>query len=178
MTPKKQHEIARFLDYLVHLDDLGIGTSVRHAIDLGAGRGYLSRALADRAVGMDVLAVDYEDKVTQRARGIIELSSRKTLPVEEGEERYGVLEHVTAFLDRESVRALLEEWNGEREKLLVALHACGDLTVEVLRAVVEDTILRSGPKNVLVCVGCCYNRMDTSKSRAWDSFWICLLLVT
>jgi hypothetical protein len=163
MSPKKHHEISRFLDYLSYLD-LGIGSVVRHAIDLGAGRGYLSRALAGRILGLDVLAVDYKDELTQDARGLL---SRTTMPMGEDEERRGTLEHVTAFLDRDSVLALLENWNGDRDKLLVALHACGDLTVEVLRAVVADTLQSPpGRRNALVCVGCCYNRMDTSKSRA------------
>jgi trans-aconitate methyltransferase len=165
MSPKKHHEISRFLDYLSYLD-LGIGHDVRHAIDLGAGRGYLSRALADRILGLDVLAVDCKDELTQDARGLL---LRTTMPERKHEERRGKLEHVTAFLDCDSVLALLEDWNGDRDKLLVALHACGDLTVEVLRAIIADTLRSTGRRNSLICVGCCYNRMDPSKSMPCES---------
>ncbi|THH21568.1 hypothetical protein EW146_g41 [Bondarzewia mesenterica] len=57
MSPKKAHEVSRMASYIAHLTSSSSGLKhVKYIVDIGAGQGYLSRALAD--LGFHVLALD------------------------------------------------------------------------------------------------------------------------
>ncbi|EIM86094.1 uncharacterized protein STEHIDRAFT_157609 [Stereum hirsutum FP-91666 SS1] len=66
MSPKKSHEVSRMASYIDHLvSSSPCLRGVRHVVDVGAGQGYLSRALCD--LGFHVLALDGSDVQTKGA---------------------------------------------------------------------------------------------------------------
>ncbi|KAG6810092.1 hypothetical protein H0H92_013341 [Tricholoma furcatifolium] len=145
MSPKKHHEVSRMTQYIANL---GLPEGV-HIVDVGAGQGYLTRALHSH-FGTPVLALDNDLVQTHgsQARG--------------GSDFTGIT-HRTIHLTPVTLVAAIDDWIPASPTkipvLLVALHACGSLTPDLFRAVL------SLPKNhfwypvAIVAVGCCYNLM-------------------
>lgn len=74
----------------------------------------------------------------------------------------GSLSHRTCSLDSGAIVECMAAWPGEMAEegengaTLVALHACGDLTVDTLKAFVRaEQVGGGGSSRKLVCVGCC-----------------------
>lgn len=177
MTSKKSHEVERFLALL----STSPSPLPRRAIDIGSGRAHLSRTLTEPPWGMDVLAVDWSESQKEGGERLDRVSRKDTrkgkakAEVDEadlgegGEGRRGKLEHRVQKLDEPSILALLDEdaasSTTRQGPLVVALHACGDLTPSLLRAFV--THIKGLPtdepgthKPTLVAVGCCYNLLS------------------
>lgn len=72
----------------------------------------------------------------------------------------GSLEHRTSQLDEPALLQVMQTWpeNGVGEAMLVALHACGDLTIDALKAFMawERGATGQGVRK-MVCVGCCHH---------------------
>jgi len=125
---------------------------------------HLSRALAAPPLNLHVLAVDWSS--SQKA-GAEKLDSIRTKA--ELNPQVGSLTHRVSSLDEAGVREVLEEWplategSEKREPpLLVALHACGDLTPDSIKAFTDFSRSASSSKTLsskprAVFVGCCYN---------------------
>ncbi|EPQ54716.1 hypothetical protein GLOTRDRAFT_116519 [Gloeophyllum trabeum ATCC 11539] len=172
MSPKKGHEVARMVDYIAHLlSSTPALARVSHVVDVGAGQGYLSRALRD-SLGLHVLAIDGDDRQTQGAERRAEkiaAKSRNAKTSSPHPSSSGSLTHKTIRINPDTLRSAVSEWTSEHEHkhsepvqvLVVALHACGSLTPDILRGVLAS---RGGeqrwtPAAALV-VGCCYNLMS------------------
>ncbi|KAF9235184.1 methyltransferase domain-containing protein [Melanogaster broomeanus] len=221
MSPKKEHEVQRMSSYIHHLINSSNCGSVPHAVDVGSGQGYLSRALQD--LGLHVLALDNNENQTSGADrwntkeaarklkrerrkdhdGVSEASKKSTakemLMQPEGvntvvkntnEERKGSLIHRTVNISTGTLEKAISDWiltespgiksHEDRSigasptrsehvpAMFVALHACGSLTVDVLRTFLSCRHRRSDSKvaepgwrpHSLVVVGCCYNLMS------------------
>ncbi|EGN98120.1 hypothetical protein SERLA73DRAFT_161035 [Serpula lacrymans var. lacrymans S7.3] len=65
MSPKKDHEVTRMSTFISQLLNRRGLHSLRHAVDVGSGQGYLSRALQD--IGVHVLALDSNQTQTSGA---------------------------------------------------------------------------------------------------------------
>ncbi|TFY57015.1 hypothetical protein EVJ58_g7281 [Rhodofomes roseus] len=199
MSPKKAHEITRMsgfvAQFLLSSPELA---SLRHAVDVGAGQAYLSRAMRDE-LGLHVLALDWSDVQSKGAarRENIGPKKRKKAPgrpadgpssdekkadsstgggvLDEHGAPKGSLTYKTLEIRSDSLLSAVDEWaeemQGTREAdapplpmLFVALHACGSLTPNVLRALISR--LRSTEPRRLwipcaaVIVGCCYNLLE------------------
>ena len=73
----------------------------------------------------------------------------------------GSLQHRVQRLDEQAIAELLEMWtaeNADAAKLCIGLHACGQLSVDILRAFAAAT----EPTLPLVLVPCCYNLMPST----------------
>ncbi|ETW82003.1 hypothetical protein HETIRDRAFT_427210 [Heterobasidion irregulare TC 32-1] len=191
MSPKKAHEVSRMSSYIYHLvsSSPALG-GVKHVVDVGAGQGYLSRALRD--LGFHVLALDgsviqtsgAEQRLTkEQAKGVKrQWSEQEASPTSSVTDIYsleaGSLTHKTVFITAETLQHSVTAWlcepnNGSPDKrlepvpvLIVALHACGTLTPDIFR-----TFLALHRKcdiqgtiiwapRAAVVVGCCYNLMS------------------
>jgi len=135
---------------------------------------YLSRFLHSH-LGLHVLALDSNDIQTRGAeRWAVKAKKRQRL--ENATAANGSLAHKTIHITAETLHAAINDWMQEDTStdtenslpipiLLVALHACGSLTPDILRAFVTQNLSpdqsRSGKWKpvALVTVGCCYNLM-------------------
>lgn len=167
MSEKKQHEVERLTRLFVHMRAQDAG--LHHVVDAGSGRGHLSRALALPPVNAHVLAVDFDE---DQKRGAERLDALRQAALG-SPTTIGSLSHIVRHLDKDSIVEILKKWphdsvddveeEARDRAMLVALHACGDLTVETLRAFVESDGLTSERK--MIAVGCCYTYLTpTSQS--------------
>ncbi|KAJ7725353.1 methyltransferase domain-containing protein [Mycena metata] len=169
MSPKKAHEVNLFtltvtqsVAYISNLlHSLGIDPRGIRIVDIGAGQGYLTRALQVHLGATHLLALDSSEIQTKGAQrreertGIIGSITQKTI-------------HITPTTLCESI----DEWIGSISSqedseanpapvLLVALHACGSLTPDILRSFfIQRTASKDRPlwtPIAMIAVGCCYN---------------------
>ncbi|GAA6017773.1 hypothetical protein JCM10207_000495 [Rhodosporidiobolus poonsookiae] len=161
-SPKKEHEVKQ-LSALVK--DLLDEAPLSHCVDVGSGRAHLSRALASPPLDLQVLAIDWSDSQKSGAEKLDEIRDKAQLaPVK------GSLTHEVSSLDADGVTSVLARWPPPEFRpttppaLLVALHACGDLTPDALKAFIrsnaDEGARRAGAR--AVCVGCCYNMQTPS----------------
>ncbi|XP_059000896.1 methyltransferase-like protein 25B isoform X2 [Mustela lutreola] len=161
VRPKKQHEIRRLGELVKKLSDL---TGCTQVVDIGSGQGHLSRFMS-LGLGLTVKSVEGDPRLVERAQRL----DRELLQALEKEEkrRPQVLlagprcspQHVVRWVEP---TALCEELllpletppQGGARLLLTGLHACGDLSVTLLRHF-------SCPEVVaLASVGCCYMKLS------------------
>ncbi|KAH9480556.1 hypothetical protein JR316_0007156 [Psilocybe cubensis] len=158
MSPKKAHEVSRMASYILrlvrHLDQHAL-----HIVDIGAGQGYLTRALKAYLPHAHILALDADNEQTlgaQRWENRVLLNANPSI------------DHKVIFISPESLLKALDDWVGPRPNpvpvLFVALHACGSLTPDILRAYIHATHNPNTNWRTagLVAVGCCYNLMNPS----------------
>jgi hypothetical protein len=187
MSPKKAHEVDR-LSNLINETCAAVGQSgTRLIVDVGAGQGYLSHKLAERA-GTRILALDGDEGQTEgatlRGKGFSH-AERQRVRKDEGHvsqeynEQLSPVTHQTLFITSDSLLHAIDQWVASLKLdrtcaphpvLITGLHACGSLTPAVLRCFV-DLYTRSGQATcderewapgALVLVGCCYNLMRNS----------------
>jgi hypothetical protein len=152
-----------------------------HCVDVGSGRvrcvppeahdlamltfdnsvqAHLSRSLAAPPLDLHVLAIDWSASQKSGAERLDEVLAKARLaPVK------GSLTHEVCSLDAEGVADALRRWPPRQAEspdapppppsssLLVALHACGDLTPDAIKAFIS--VNQADAKAVFV--GCCYN---------------------
>ncbi|GAA5970585.1 hypothetical protein JCM21900_005820 [Sporobolomyces salmonicolor] len=166
MSPKKEHEVVRFCGLVEEMtrEEKGGG----YCVDVGSGRAHLSRALASPPLNLHVLALDWSSSQKSGAERLDLIRANAALSPTEGS-----LTHRVSRLDAQGVWEVLREWppveEGERTEppLLVALHACGDLTPDAINAFIRfSRECRSSPATApprAVFVGCCYNLQTPSR---------------
>ncbi|KAJ7718119.1 methyltransferase domain-containing protein [Mycena maculata] len=163
MSPKKAHEVTQSVAYISNLfHSLGMDPRGVRIVDIGAGQGYLTRALQSHLGTTHLLALDSSEIQTRGAQrweertGLVGSITQKTI-------------HITPTTLCDSI----DEWigntssQGEEESdpvpvLLVALHACGSLTPDILRTFFIQRAASSQDRPLwtpigIVAVGCCYN---------------------
>ncbi|KAL5529577.1 hypothetical protein ACEPAG_5562 [Sanghuangporus baumii] len=186
MSPKKFHEVSRMTSYVLNLLDTlhkQYGSEVRHVVDIGAGQGYLSRALCD-ARNLHVLALDssqnqtessYRNSQKSKSNGTLthrtiwlgEGPSFKSHPGFKGSEvenSKGLENVIDAWMNAFNERDESRISGNERKPdpvVFVALHACGSLTPSILQEVLShrQSTNRKWFAAATVVVGCCYNLM-------------------
>lgn len=198
MSPKKLHEVQRMASYVKHLvNDLyptqEMATYSKkpygqlHIVDVGAGQGYLTRALGALFPDARLLALDADHGQTEGAQRRGKAPERKMDPLTTIINAR--IDHKTVLITPDSLLSAVDSWigveeDGERRQndpvpvLFVALHACGSLTPDMLKAftsrVSDMTCCQNSwfPLSV-VAVGCCYNLMHPSGTphRAFDLPW-------
>ncbi|KDQ25315.1 hypothetical protein PLEOSDRAFT_32713, partial [Pleurotus ostreatus PC15] len=172
MSPKKTHEVDRMTAYVQSLvDSLHLPEDAKpYFVDVGAGQGYLTRNLCIH-FNSHVLALDADRSQTKGA----EIREQKIMGKKS---RPGTITHQTVHVDAHSLAEVIDSWvSGLPEPkslspipvLLVALHACGSLTPDTLRAFIgakdgDGTARINGVSTgktwyfaAAVVVGCCYN---------------------
>ncbi|KAK7676371.1 hypothetical protein QCA50_020675 [Cerrena zonata] len=187
MSPKKAHEVLRmtgFISSLIETSEL----KPRHVVDIGAGQAYLSRNLRDE-LGLHVLALDFSEVQTHGAARREESNKRSTKQLKQTngvqidgqiplatDLNLGTLDYETITIDADSLVSVTNRWmtnkktlssttpnQGPTPILWVALHACGSLTLDILRAFAgrlqqKDRSLTWIPVGAVI-VGCCYNML-------------------
>ncbi|KAK1329197.1 hypothetical protein QTO34_011377 [Cnephaeus nilssonii] len=162
VRPKKQHEIRRLGELVRKLSDL---TGCTQVVDVGSGQGHLSRFMS-LGLGLKVKSIEGDQRLVERAQHL----DQELLQALEKEERRNpqVVQmhtarsphHVVQWVDP---RTLCEEVllpletspRSEARLLLTGLHACGDLSVALLRH------FSSCPEvAALASVGCCYMKLS------------------
>ncbi|GAA6048690.1 hypothetical protein JCM3770_002023 [Rhodotorula araucariae] len=156
-SPKKEHEVEQFS---LLVADMLADAPLTHCVDVGSGRAHLSRALACPPLDLHVLAIDWSDSQKSGAERIDTIRHNAQLAPGKGS-----LTHEVSSLDADGVEAVLARWPPPDARadappaLLVALHACGDLTPAALTAFIRsnagDAERRKEARAVFV--GCCYN---------------------
>ncbi|KAF5360877.1 hypothetical protein D9756_004784 [Leucocoprinus leucothites] len=164
MSPKKAHEVSRMAKYvLATINANAWNPADLRIVDIGAGQGYLTRALKLQLPRTRILALDADEAQTIGARRwesrLLPSPSKENPPIT----------HKTIHITPEELFKTIDEWVTERPPvegheipvLLVGLHACGSLTPDIMR-----TFSRSRSDNrtwkfaASVVVGCCYNLMN------------------
>ncbi|KAG6903286.1 hypothetical protein C0995_000181 [Termitomyces sp. Mi166 len=147
MSPKKHHEVTRMTQFIANL---GLPPAV-HIVDVGAGQGYLTRAL-HAYFGTPALAL-HSNRVQTHG------SASRSPP--------GIT-HRTIHLTPQTLVSAVDAWLDADDPdasptpipvLLVALHACGSLTPDLFRAVLSLPNHHTWYPAAVVAVGCCYNLM-------------------
>ncbi|KZV98795.1 hypothetical protein EXIGLDRAFT_832008 [Exidia glandulosa HHB12029] len=170
MSPKKAHEVRRMSAFVASAVKES-RAETRHIVDVGAGQGYLSRALSSPPHSFDVLALDSSDVQTHGARMQETKIARRRAKrkkhgqddVEETPAIFGSLEHKLVKVNSESLDAAISEWVPPRSNVhLVALHACGGLTPTIMRQYVAQTSVEASTwrPSGMTAVGCCYHLME------------------
>ncbi|KAF7296497.1 Methyltranfer-dom domain-containing protein [Mycena chlorophos] len=158
LSPKKAHEVRQCVTYLSSTLPSVLGPQRRqlHIVDVGAGQGYLTRALQKHlSTSYDVrlLALDSNEVQTSGAtRWDARLSQRGSK-----------IAHKTIHITPETLLTAVDEWVAEEEHeeeplvLFVALHACGSLTPDIFRAFFTRPRRSTWTPFGVLAVGCCYN---------------------
>ncbi|CDH60806.1 cra-b-like protein [Lichtheimia corymbifera JMRC:FSU:9682] len=163
MNDKKIHEVG-FMSTLI--DRVATRRNIDSVMDLGAGQGYLARAIAWK-YGLRVLAVDGSEVQTCGAKRIDHNILKRT------SKQNGQVHHVTEMVTPENISGILSNWqtsNGQHKDtmepwLLCGLHACGDLSSLMLRLFAESDEMGS-----LVNVGCCHHFLTQEEGFPMSSF--------
>uniref|UniRef100_A0A8C0JVN2 Methyltransferase like 25B n=2 Tax=Canis lupus TaxID=9612 RepID=A0A8C0JVN2_CANLU len=158
---KKQHEIRRLGELVKKLSDL---TGCTQVVDIGSGQGHLSRFMS-LGLGLLVKSIEGDQRLVQRAQRLdqellqaLEKEEKRHPQVVRASPRYSP-HHVVRWVEP---TALCEELllpldtspQSRARLLLTGLHACGDLSVTLLRHF-------SCPQVVaLASVGCCYMKLS------------------
>lgn len=148
------------------IDRVATRRNIDSVMDLGAGQGYLARAIAWK-YGLRVLAVDGSEVQTCGAKRIDHNILKRT------SKRNGQVHHVTEMVTPENISGILSNWqtsNGQHKDtkepwLLCGLHACGDLSSLMLRLFAESDEMGS-----LVNVGCCHHFLTQEEGFPMSSF--------
>ncbi|KAF8073658.1 methyltransferase domain-containing protein [Lyophyllum atratum] len=156
MSPKKHHEVSRMTQYVADL----VRTRLPHIaprdlriVDVGAGQGYLTRALQAHFQS-PTLALDNDVAQTHGA------------VARDGPGITGIA-HRTIHITPSTLVSAIDDWipttspsSIHTPVLLVALHACGSLTPDLFRAVLSVPSTHPWRPAAVVAVGCCYNLMQ------------------
>ncbi|PKU83860.1 hypothetical protein MA16_Dca020743 [Dendrobium catenatum] len=161
MNSKKKHEVEILA---AAVSTVARGVNAQKIIDVGSGQGYLSQVLSFE-YQLSVVAIDsslHHSSVTSARANRIKKHYAAKLP---GDELLKVPQTVTCqVLSSESLAALSIRTVGKNGNIgylvLAGLHACGDLSVNMLRAFVDCEQVKA-----LINVGCCYNLVSEESSE-------------
>ncbi|PPQ63466.1 hypothetical protein CVT24_004998 [Panaeolus cyanescens] len=165
MSPKKRHEVAVMAAYIVKL--VKNLPEIPFIVDVGAGQGYLTRALKHNLPQSNILALDADVAQSEGARKW----ENRVLRLGESDPQ---IDHKTILITTDNLLAIIDEWVSEKQPserassspvpvLLIGLHACGSLTPDILRAYLSSSRKQDRHSlwysSAVVAVGCCYNLM-------------------
>ncbi|PWA51503.1 S-adenosyl-L-methionine-dependent methyltransferases superfamily protein [Artemisia annua] len=179
MNQKKRHEIEALAAVV---SSVARDVETNTVIDLGAGQGYLSQVLSFE-YNLSVMAIDassHHGNITHaRAERIKKHYDAKMRKSSLGGRDVTIPKTVTCrVLSSDMLKTLLETMdvdptvtschskssNDTCSLLLTGLHACGDLSVTMLR-----TFLECKEVKAVVSIGCCYNLLSEEESEQGDA---------
>ncbi|KAK7206441.1 methyltransferase domain-containing protein [Myxozyma melibiosi] len=155
MSPKKIHECQYLAAAVSSICD---DVDTRHVIDLGSGKGYLSRTLAHE-FDCSVVAVESVKSRTEGAGRLDTLydskGGKRKAKALDAYRAKGSLIHVEKFVSSGDLHEVVDQAELLDEKaVLVGLHTCGNLSHHALRSLFETKAIHG-----VAVVGCCYNQM-------------------
>ncbi|KAJ8901663.1 hypothetical protein NDN08_003869 [Rhodosorus marinus] len=145
LTMKKEHEVARLSAAVA---DLAERVNSKKVVDIGSGKGYLGQVLALHH-GLDVVALEAQSlhnassqTRTERLRAL--KRSRGNGTISSLTRKINTADEINAELQKEC-----------KDAVIVALHACGDLTPTAMQ------LFAKTEASALVLFGCCYHRITS-----------------
>jgi len=142
-------------------------------IDIGAGKGYLSNAIAVH-FNLDVVCIESSAQNIAAAKERIEKiedmwnskSQRATAPnINLQKAQFTILKYLTQDItasefedladnskQREETQDIIDQENSNKTTILIGLHTCGDLAVTMMKI-----FQHSNDTQILLNVGCCYH---------------------
>ncbi|CAH1446302.1 unnamed protein product [Lactuca virosa] len=169
MNPKKKHEIEALAGVV---SSVARDVETNTVIDVGAGQGYLAQVLSFE-YQLSVIAVDsssHHGTITHtRAQRI-----KKHYDARKHKSSRKMPKTVTCcVLSSDMLKGLLAEQDTHIDMccssvLLTGLHACGDLSVTMLR-----TFLECEQVKAVVSIGCCYNLLSEEEEETKDDDGMC-----
>ncbi|XP_036046242.1 protein RRNAD1 isoform X2 [Onychomys torridus] len=162
VKPKKQHEIRRLGELVKKLSDL---TGCTQVVDVGSGQGHLSRFMS-LGLGLMVKSLEGNQRLVERAQhldqellqALHKMEKKHPKVVQRGPRhspRHVVQWVSSTALCEELLLPLETPGQGSTRLLLTGLHACGDLSVALLRhfCCCSEVV-------ALASVGCCYMKLS------------------
>ncbi|XP_059121568.1 methyltransferase-like protein 25B isoform X1 [Peromyscus eremicus] len=166
VKPKKQHEIRRLGELVKKLSDL---TGCTQVVDVGSGQGHLSRFMS-LGLGLMVKSLEGNQRLVKRAQhldqellqALDKMEKQHPQVVQRGPRhspRHVVQWVSSTALCEELLLPLETPGQGSTRLLLTGLHACGDLSVALLRhfCCCSEVV-------ALASVGCCYMKLSDPSS--------------
>eukprot|EP00189_Rhodosorus_marinus_P002423 CAMPEP_0113958648 /NCGR_PEP_ID=MMETSP0011_2-20120614/3592_1 /TAXON_ID=101924 /ORGANISM="Rhodosorus marinus" /LENGTH=396 /DNA_ID=CAMNT_0000969645 /DNA_START=248 /DNA_END=1438 /DNA_ORIENTATION=- /assembly_acc=CAM_ASM_000156 len=145
LTAKKEHEVLRLSAAVA---DQAERVNSKKVVDIGSGKGYLGQVLALH-YGLDVVGLEAQSSHnasaqtrTERVRAL--KRSRGNGTISSLTREINTADEINAELQREC-----------KDAIIVALHACGDLTPTAIQ------LFAKTEASALVLFGCCYHRITT-----------------
>ncbi|KAK9468785.1 methyltransferase domain-containing protein [Lipomyces arxii] len=156
MSPKKLHECQHASPAIATVCNQTLSP---HVIDLGSGKGYLSRTLAYE-YNCAVVALENVGSRKEGAERLDDLFDRKGGK----REATGSLIHIEKNVDSGDLGDVVSKAHLSGEKIVLAgLHTCGNLAHHAIRSLVHTEEIHG-----VAVVGCCYNLM-TEKAIDHDN---------
>ncbi|KAI9204598.1 methyltransferase domain-containing protein [Polychytrium aggregatum] len=180
MNRKKLEEVTSLAAIIAHIANT---SGCTHVLDIGAGQGYLSSALAYQ-YGLDVVCLDgsglqlhggqsrsahierllEHHKMRQGGRlrfveMVLKFDKVAGQPSDDEPQIVRQIRQLIQDSESTSGAAGQESPSAESRWLICGLHTCGDLAPTMLKSIVPGTSDRSGipQARVVVNVGCCYH---------------------
>ncbi|KAM5257310.1 methyltransferase-like protein 25B [Ctenodactylus gundi] len=162
VRPKKQHEIRRLGELVKKLSDL---TGCSQVVDVGSGQGHLSRFMS-LGLGLMVKSIEGDQRLVERAQRLdqellqaLEKEEKRNPWVTQRGARHSP-QHVVQWVDptalcEELLLPLEDTGDSGTRLLLTGLHACGDLSVALLKHFCCCPEVAA-----LASVGCCYMKLS------------------
>lgn len=146
LSAKKAHEVEALAATVAQL---AAEAGVNRVVDIGSGKGYLAQALCLHH-GLNVVGLEAQS--THNASTVDRVERIRSL---RGNIVGGEMNAMTRFLSGSTVSdpALRDACNGA---VIVALHACGDLTPIALR------LFATTSAAAVVALSCCYHRVSSN----------------
>ncbi|CAA6668561.1 unnamed protein product [Spirodela intermedia] len=164
MNQKKKHEV-EILSAVVSVVASFVGAAT--VIDVGAGQGYLSQVLSF-LYHLSVIALDaspHHASVTSlRAERIKKHFTVKSRKSQNGTKLLHGPTTITSVLESMIESSSCDNEHAGSPLVLAGLHACGDLSVNMLRTFIECEQVKA-----IVCISCCYNLLSDEQYAKSDS---------
>lgn len=139
----KFKQINQYIELLTPMIKSALDSGIKHVVDMGSGKGYLTFALYDYLTSVLGLAVD-----------VTGVEFREDLVV-----LCNKIANDSAFTDLHFVKGTIEEYNVDAIDLLVALHACDTATDD---AVAKG--IKAGAK-LIVVAPCCHKQIRKEMTK-------------
>jgi len=164
VNPKKVHEVLKFSKLI---GENCQQNKIQHAVDIGAGLGYLDKELADR-YHLHVLGLEQDSYRVTAANRRAQLVQNTQVPLFQA-----TFKELTLSGDQDfeaQVESIISDWflesNIDSAPLcMIGLHACGDLSPIMLKLFLKCQKFRS-----MLLVSCCYHRMRWNGGQPDDHF--------
>ncbi|KAK9462933.1 methyltransferase domain-containing protein, partial [Lipomyces oligophaga] len=153
MSPKKVYECELLSDAVAAVCRT---TSATHVIDLGSGKGYLSRMLAF-LYNYRVVAIESKESRAQEADKLDSLYMRRggEAFLKRQNTKSGSLVHIALEVKDGDLNPVVSKVRLENERVvLVGLHTCGNLAHHALSSLNMTKCITG-----VAVVGCCFNQM-------------------
>jgi len=130
VSAKKEHEIREIANLLA-------GKNFDQIIDLGSGKAHLSFKLAQIDQANSFVCIDSDEKVQSDAKNSLMSIDKEALDK---------MRYITQFINKET------KLHCQENDLLIALHACGDLSVDILE-------IYNNNLGTLLNFPCCFHKL-------------------